>query len=70
MHLWSEAIVWSGYDFWSCPPAGSYLNEAFGRVGALGRFRRLSTEDEVLHLMARPIAQSRRATPRNVTGPD
>ena len=21
VHLWSEAIVWSGYDFWSCPPS-------------------------------------------------
>ena len=21
VHLWSEAIAWSGYDFWACPPA-------------------------------------------------
>ena len=20
VHLWSEAIAWSGYDFWTCPP--------------------------------------------------
>jgi hypothetical protein len=37
------------------------LREAFARVGALGRFRRVATEDEVLRLMAKPIAQSQRA---------
>ena len=62
VHLWSEAIVWSGYDFSSCPPEGSYLHEAFARVGALGRFRRVATEDEVLRLMAKPIADSKRAS--------
>ena len=61
VHLWSEAIVWSRYDFSSCPPAGSYLNEAFRRVGALDRFRRVASEDEVLRLMAKPIAESKRA---------
>jgi hypothetical protein len=61
VHLWSEAIAWSGYDFWTCPPAGSYLHEAFERVGALGRFHRLATEGEVLRLMAKPIADSKRA---------
>jgi hypothetical protein len=60
VHLWSEAIAWSGYDFWVCPPAGSYLREAFQRVGALGRFRRAATEEEVLRLMAKPIAESAR----------
>jgi hypothetical protein len=58
VHLWSEAIVWTGYDFWACPPAGSYLHEAFSRVGALPRFRRVATEDEVLRLMAKPMAQA------------
>ena len=62
VHLWSEAIVWSGYDFWTCPPAGSYLHEAFGRLGALPRFRRVATEDEVLRLMAAPIAESERGS--------
>jgi hypothetical protein len=66
VHLWGEAIVWSGYDFWACPPAGSYLHEAFRRVDALDRFHRLATEDEVLRLMAKPIAASKRATPPNV----
>ncbi len=53
VHLWSEAIAWSGYDFWACPPAGSYLSEAFGRAGALQRFRRVATEDEVVRLMGK-----------------
>jgi hypothetical protein len=34
------------------------LHGAFERLGALDRFRRVATEDEVLRLMAKPIAQS------------
>jgi hypothetical protein len=60
VHLWSEAIAWSGYDFWTCPPPGSYLHEAFERLGALDRFRRVASEDEVRRLMAKPIAESQR----------
>jgi hypothetical protein len=60
VHLWSEAIVWCGYDFWAAPPPDSYLHEAFERVGALSRFRRVATEDEVTRLMAKPIAESAR----------
>jgi hypothetical protein len=59
VHLWSEAIAWTGYDLWACPPPGSYLHEAFERLGALDRFRRVATDDEVLRLMAKPIAQSK-----------
>jgi hypothetical protein len=70
VHLWSEAIVWSGYDFWSCPPVGSYLHDAFGRVGALARFRRIATEEEVLRLMVKPIAESERAARRNAIASD
>jgi hypothetical protein len=59
VHLWSEAIKWSGYDFWTCPPAGSYLYEEFARLGAIDRFRRLATEDEALRLMAQLIEDSK-----------
>jgi hypothetical protein len=62
MHLWSEAIVWSRYDFSACPPVGSYLYEAFRRVGALGRFTRIASEDEVLRVMAKQISESARAS--------
>ena len=58
LHLWSEAIRWSGYDFSVCPPAGSYLHECFRAVGALDRFSRVTNEDEVRRLMARQIAES------------
>ena len=46
--------------FLGLPAPGSYLHEAFERVGALDRFRRVATEDEVLRVMAKPIADSKR----------
>jgi hypothetical protein len=58
LHLWSEAIRWSGYDFSVCPPEGSYLHQCFRAVGALDRFSGVSNEDEVRRLMARQIAES------------
>ena len=70
VHLWSEAIAWSGYDFWTCPPPRSYLHEAFVRVGALDRFRRVATEDEILRLMAKPIADSQRPARTGAIAPD
>ena len=51
LHLWSEAIAWSGYDVSTCPPVGSYLHEAFQRAGAIDRFRRVCDEDEVRRIM-------------------
>ena len=51
LHLWSEAIAWSGYDVSTGPPVGSYLYSEFQRVGALTRFRRICDEDEVLRIM-------------------
>ena len=69
LHLWSEAIVWSGFDFHVCPPEGSWLHERFASLGALPRFRRIAEEREVLRLIARQIAESQardmRATPRS-----
>ena len=60
LHLWSEAIRWCGYDFAVSPPAGSYLWERFGKVGALGRFPRACGEDEARRLMGTAIADSER----------
>ncbi len=59
LHLWSEAIAWSGYDLAACPPVGSYLYDAFRRAGALGRFRRVADESEAIGLMARQTALER-----------
>jgi hypothetical protein len=70
VHLWSEAIAWTGYDFWACPPPGSYLHEAFERAGALDRFHRVATKDEVLRLMAKPIADSKRPARVDAIDPD
>lgn len=46
LHLWSEAIKWSGWDLRIGPPAGSYLHAAFGSTGTLGRFQRLAEASE------------------------
>ena len=56
LHLWSEAIRWSGYDLSVCPPLGSYLHERFRRVGALDRFSATADEGETRRLMEREIA--------------
>lgn len=60
VHLWSEAIRWTGWDLSVAPPPGSWLHEAFGALGALSRFARESGEDEVRRVMAEAI---RRADP-------
>jgi len=67
LHLWSEAIRWTAYDFDVCPPEGSYLHDCFDRAGALGRFRRTADEEEVKRLMARKIAASERAVASRAT---
>jgi hypothetical protein len=53
LHLWSEAIRWSGYDFALRPPAGSYLHERFGRLGVLERFSRDADEEDLRRLTSR-----------------
>src|ERR1700729_780458 len=70
VHLWSEAIAWSGYDFWACPPPGSYLHEAFEHAGALERFHRVASADEVLRLPGKPIAESKRPARPSATASD
>jgi hypothetical protein len=59
VHLWSEAIRWTGYDFAVRPPPGSYLHDFVRTAGVLDRFRRSCGEDEVRRLMGREIAASR-----------
>ena len=58
LHLWSEAVAWSGYDRRVCPPRGSYLHDAFHALGVQDRFDRVADEGEVLNIMSRQIAQS------------
>ena len=56
LHLWSEAIRWSGYDFADCPPAGSFLHEQFAKLGALPRFARQADADATRRLMEAHLA--------------
>src|SRR5271166_3983617 len=62
LHLWSEAIRWSGYSFDIRPPTGSYLHERFEQVNALGRFRAASDEDDVRRIMRKQIEACERRT--------
>ncbi len=56
LHLWGELIARSGYDRAACPPAGSFLNEVFRRLGVIDRFARVYQAREVEALMADWIA--------------
>ncbi len=56
LHLWSEAIRWSGYAMAACPPEGSYLHAQFAALGALPRFARIAEADETRPLMERHLA--------------
>ncbi len=64
LHLWSELIARSGYDRSACPPAGSFLNEVFRRLGVIDRFARVYEAGEVEALMAEWIAAEERGSPR------
>ena len=56
VHLWSEAIRWSGYDFDAGPPEGSYLHQRFAAAGALARFPRIADAADTRARMARHVA--------------
>jgi hypothetical protein len=53
LHLWSEAITWSGWDRQLGPPAGSYLHDAFASIGALAKFARIAQVSEAEAVLAR-----------------
>jgi hypothetical protein len=65
LHLWGELFTRAGYDRNICPPAGSFLHEAFVRLGAVGRFARVYGADELRALVdewqRRPPAPRRAA---------
>ncbi len=56
LHLWGELIARSGYDRSACPPTGSFLEEAFRRLGVIDRFARVCQAGEVEALMAEWMA--------------
>ena len=52
LHLWNELIARSGFDCRACPPVGSFLHDAFARIGTLDRFDRVCGLSEVRRLIA------------------
>lgn len=59
LHLWSEAIRWSAYDFAVRPPEGSYLHDCFRRLGVLDRFSRDADEEDLRRLSSPGDADGR-----------
>ncbi len=53
VHLWSEAIKWSSWDFRVAPPVGSWLHQAFQSTGTIGRFARVAEPGEAEAAFAR-----------------
>jgi hypothetical protein len=53
LHLWSEAITWTGWDRRVGPPVGSFLHEAFASVRVINRFDRLAEAGEAEAAFAR-----------------
>lgn len=62
LHLWSELLRRSTYNLSVAPPAGSFLNDIFHRLGTLCRFDRVYGEQELAGLLAAWI--SRNGAPR------
>jgi hypothetical protein len=52
LHLWGELFTRFGYDKRVCPPVGSFLHEAFERLGAVGRFERVYEASALRALLA------------------
>jgi hypothetical protein len=53
LHLWSELLRRTGYDFDAAPPRGSHLHALFAETDALGLFRREFARNEIAALIAR-----------------
>jgi hypothetical protein len=53
VHLWSELLRRTDYDFEAAPPRGSYLHAAFAGIGALSCFSRECDAGEIAALIAR-----------------
>ena len=61
LHLWGELIERSAYDKAACPPVGSFLYDAFQRLGTLDRFERVYDERELERQMAGWTATDRKS---------
>ncbi|HLH50326.1 MAG TPA: hypothetical protein VKV96_13375 [Roseiarcus sp.] len=58
LHLWSAMFERSHYDLSACPPPGSFLHDAFKRLGTLHRFARAYDERGLSGLLSEWIARS------------
>jgi hypothetical protein len=58
LHLWSEMFERASYDKSACPPVGSFLHEAFARLGTLARFARVYEAGELSAVLSKWIAKS------------
>jgi hypothetical protein len=57
LHLWSEMFERANYDKSACPPIGSFLHEAFARLGTVGRFARIYEAGELSIVLSKWIAK-------------
>lgn len=53
LHLWGELFERAAYDKSAAPPAGSFLHDAFQRIGTIDRFQRVYGERELRDLLAK-----------------
>ena len=53
LHLWSELLRRTAYDFDAGPPPGSYLAQQFAEIGMLTRFPRVCEPAAIAALIAR-----------------
>ena len=70
VHLWSEAICGAATISRLARPLAPICTKRSDASARSGRFRRVATEDEVLRLMAKPIAKSERAARPNAIASD
>jgi hypothetical protein len=64
LHLWSEMFERAAYDKSACPPAGSFLHDAFGRLGTLDRFSRVYEASELTAVLSKWIGKEDRQAER------
>jgi hypothetical protein len=63
LHLWSELLRRTAYDFDAAPPRGAYLHELFAETGALKLFGRECRRDELAAVIARWNASAPKESP-------
>jgi hypothetical protein len=60
LHLWHNNFKRCGYDKQAAPPRGSFLHDAFARVGGLGGFSRTYDVDELKNKISKWLPEGHR----------